>query len=149
MWIVQLRPEEISEQIELGEDDEFKKTVQENEGMELWAEEEFFDNTTGAPLPVHLVKAAREEEIAFMEDWEVWDVVPVSRCWQSTGKGPLGGRWVDVNKGDTKKPNVRCRYVAKDIAYKKSDDFFAAMPPLEANKVMISKASERWHDYQD
>ena len=76
-----------------------------------------------------------------MEDWGVWEVVPVERCWRVTGKGPLGGRWVDVNKGDTQRPNVRCRYVAKDIAFKKSDDFFAAMPPLEVLRMLISQAA--------
>ena len=48
---------------------------------------------------------------------------------------------MDVNKGDTQKPNVRCRYVAKDIAYKRSDDFFAAMPPLEVLGMLISLAA--------
>jgi hypothetical protein len=48
---------------------------------------------------------------------------------------------VDVNKGDEESPNVRCRYVAKEIAYYKNDDFFAAMPPLETLRMLISRAA--------
>ena len=81
-----------------------------------------------------------------MKDWEVWEEVPVEVCRRTTGKGPLGGRWVDVNKGDRDHPNIRCRYVAKEIAYAKSDDFFAAMPPLEALRMLVSGvASGRNH----
>jgi len=39
------------------------------------------------------------------------------------------------------RPNVRCRYVAKEIAYAKCDDFWAAMPPLEALRMLISSAA--------
>jgi hypothetical protein len=101
----------------------------------------YYDNITGELLPPDLVLKARKEEIDFMLEWRVWDEVPVSRSWQVTGKGPLGGRWVDVNKGDTATPNVRCRYVAKEIAYARNDDFFAAMPPLEALRLLVSHAA--------
>jgi len=97
-----------------------------------------YDNITGEILDPELVKKARMEEIEFMLDWQVWEEVPVEQCRQTTGKGPLGGRWVDVNKGDTQDPLVRCRYVAKEIAFVKNDDFFAAMPPLEALRMLIS-----------
>ena len=96
------------------------------------------DNLSGEILSPDLVATARKEEIDFMLDWQVWEEVPVEICRKNTGKGPLGGRWVDVNKGDSKEPNVRCRYVAKEIAYYKDDDFFAAMPPLEALRMLIS-----------
>ncbi len=46
-----------------------------------------------------------------------------------------------MNKGDAANPNVRCRYVAKEIAYHKSDDFFAAMPPLETLRMLASRAA--------
>eukprot|EP00969_Alexandrium_andersonii_P325369 14376999-Alexandrium_andersonii.AAC.1 len=37
------------------------------------------------------------------------------RCQERAGKMPIGGRWVDRNKGDGASHNVRSRYVAKDI----------------------------------
>lgn len=99
---------------------------------------DYWDANTGEELPKDLTAAARREELEFMRGWEVWDVVPVSECLQRTGKKPLGGKWVDVNKGDREKPDVRSRYVAKEIAFYRSDDFFAATPPLEALRMLIS-----------
>eukprot|EP00969_Alexandrium_andersonii_P082058 3617459-Alexandrium_andersonii.AAC.1 len=71
-----------------------------------------------------------------MESWGVWGVRPISECLSRTGKKPIGGRWVDHNKGDAESPNVRSRYVAKDIAYYKGDSMFAATPPLEALRLL-------------
>lgn len=45
---------------------------------------------------------------------------------------------MDTNRGDTQNPNIRCRYVAKGLALTKTDEFFAAMPPLEAMRMLIS-----------
>ena len=97
--------------VELAEDARYEELEHEAVAMS-----KYFDNLSGAPLPPKLVEKARKEEIDFMVDWQVWEEVPVSHCWQATGKGPLGGRWVDVNKGDEESPNVRCRYVAKETA---------------------------------
>ena len=76
-----------------------------------------------------------------MNGWKVWDVVPVAQCWARTGKAPLKGKWVDVNKGDQARPVIRCRWVAKEFATYKSAEFFAATPPLEALRMMISHAA--------
>jgi hypothetical protein len=76
-----------------------------------------------------------------MLSWGVWDEVPVEECRRVTNKNPLGGKWVDVNKGDAANPLVRCRYVAKEIAFTRSDDFFAATPPLEALRLLVSHAA--------
>ena len=109
----------------------------------------FKDATTGEALPPHLTpRAARREELAFMGDWKVWEEVPVQECWNTTGKPPLGGKWVDVNKGDDQNPLVRSRYVAMEIAKKtdKCEDFFAATPPLVALRLVLSRvASNRSH----
>ena len=40
--------------------------------------------------------------------------------------------------GDARAPVVRCRYVAKDFANGKSDEFFAATPPLEALRLLLA-----------
>ena len=60
----------------------------------------YWDQTTGEPLPAHLARAARAEEIAFMKDWRVWDKVPTSMSWRVSGRAPLRGQWVDVHKGE-------------------------------------------------
>ena len=102
-----------------------------------------FDEYTGDLLPASLVAAAREEEVSVMEEWEVWEEVPISECLSVTGRKPLGGRWVDCNKGDLRQPDVRSRWVAKDIAFSKSTEFFAATPPLEAMRLILSEAASQ------
>ena len=47
------------------------------------------------PGAIDFVKALNEE-------------VPVSECWEKTGKGPIGARWVDILKGEL----TRSRLVA-------------------------------------
>ena len=74
---------------------------------------QYWDAITSEPLPTDLTSAARQEELGFMNDWKVWDVAPVAECWARTGKAPLKGKWVDVNKGDRARPVIRCRWVAK------------------------------------
>ena len=96
------------------------------------------DEITGEQLPAHLVHEAREEECACMEDWGVWEEVPVSECWRRTGRRPIGTRWVDVNKGDSRRPEVRSRLVAQEVNTYKEDAFFAATPPLEALRLLLS-----------
>ena len=121
----------------------------EQEALDKWyadGAKEFWDDISGKSLPPGLVQSARKEEIDFMQSWNVWREVPVAESWSATGKGPLGGRWVDVNKGDDQNPDVRCRWVAKDIAFTKTDEFFAAMPPIEALRMLLSfTASGRTH----
>ena len=75
-----------------------------------------------------------------MQDWHVWDVVPVAESWSVTGKAPLQGKWFNVNKGDLEKPVFHSRYVAKEFANTKSDDFFSPTPPVEALRLLLSHA---------
>ena len=111
----------------------------EQEGAEHFSQ--FWDEITHESLPADLTRAARQEELEFMNDWQVWDVVPTSECRARTGKSPLKGKWVDVNKGDRERPIIRCRWVAKEFATYKSAEFFAATPPLEALRMLVSHAA--------
>jgi hypothetical protein len=97
-------------------------------------------------LPPSLVRQARAEEIKFMLDWGVWERAPIANCWRDTGKAPIGSKWVDVNKGDATKPLIRSRFVVKEIATYKTDDFFAATPPLEAFRLLLSLAASGARD---
>ena len=49
-------------------------------------------------------------------------------------------KWLDINKGDEKEPEYRSRLVAKEIAHTKDEMMFAATPPLEAKKLLFSRA---------
>ena len=50
-------------------------------------------------------------------------------------------KWLDVNKGDEASPNYRARLVGREIIREKRDDFFAATPPLESLKALLSLAA--------
>ena len=116
----------------------------------------FWDEISEEPLSTERVIRARLEEIEAFRKREVYDKVPISQCWERTGKAPIGVRWVDISKGDSASPENRSRLVAKKIRKDKRADLFAATPPLEAKKALFSFAvtegigwkgdSEIWHE---
>ena len=62
------------------------------------------------------------------------------------GEDRKGVRWVDTNKGDEDRTDVRSRLVARDFhtkADKERDDLFAGTPPLEAVRMQFSRAVTR------
>jgi hypothetical protein len=109
-----------------------------------WAEEDYVDEKTGENLDFGMVKAAREEEVTFMKKILLYDEVWVEECWEDTGKAPVSAKWVDLNKGSQENPDVRCWWVARDFkpkGDKDREDLFAAMPPLEAKKLLFRMAA--------
>ena len=78
-------------------------------------EEEFRDNRTGEYLDPELVAKARSEEVEFMAKIGLFQEVDITECLEMTGRPPISTRWVDVNKGSTESPDVRCRLVARDF----------------------------------
>ena len=66
------------------------------------------------------------------------------RCWEVTGKGPTSVRWVDVWKEALRE--VRCRLVARDFkgGDNDRDDLFAATPPWEAVRMLMSRVTTGW-----
>ena len=113
------------------------------EEHEEWGLKGFTDDRTGKPLDPEKVRAAREEEIKELER-RVYVEVDVEECWQSKGRGPIGVRWVDVDKGFGVH---RSRLVARDFRPKsKANDregLYAATPPLELVKFLLMKAAMR------
>ena len=73
----------------------------------------FLDDLSGRQLDPAKVRDAREEEIAYINKMQVWDVVP--RPAPTSGIKVLKGRWIDINKGTEERPNYRSRYVVKEI----------------------------------
>ena len=61
-----------------------------------------------------MVQEARYEEIMFIDQVKLWNVVPRP----NDGSKVIDTRWVDVNKGDESEPIVRARLVAKEIKKK-------------------------------
>ena len=87
-----------------------------------------------------LVKRARMEEMKEVNKHNVYVKVPIGECWANTGKERIGTRWVDVNKGDDVNPEYRPRPGAQEIKRDNREDLFAATPPLEAKKMLMSMA---------
>ena len=64
-----------------------------------WEEEkEVWDSVSGRKLDPVKVKAAREEELRFIQGKPLYDEVDVSEAWEVTGKAPISTKWVNVDK---------------------------------------------------
>ena len=74
-----------------------------------WAQ----DDVTGGELDPELVKQAREVEMTFFRKMEDYTRVPRAMQKMKGGK-TIGVRWVDVNKGDSEKPDMRIRLVGQE-----------------------------------
>ena len=58
-----------------------------------------FDDQSGARLKPELLRRARRDEIAYFQEMEVYEKVPVEYCGRETGKDDIAVRWVDISKG--------------------------------------------------
>jgi hypothetical protein len=107
-----------------------------------------WDDVDGGELRVKDVRKARKEELDYMVKKGIWDVVDESECWKKTGAAPVSTRWVDRNKGTEEQPEVRSRIVARDFKgkgkyCKDREDLFAATPPLELLRFLVSMTATR------
>ena len=104
--------------------------------------EEFRGNISGKQLIISEVKKSRQEEMQEVYKHQVYVKVPISECRQTTGREPIGTRWVDVNKEDNKNREYRSRLVAQELKCHSTteENMFAATPPWEAKKVLFSLA---------
>ena len=100
----------------------------------------YWDDMSGKELDPRLVSKARLEDMEEFRKHKVYVKVRIEECLRKTGKKPIGSRWVDINKGDESDPEYRSRLVAKEIKKDNSQDLFAATPPLEAKKLLMSLA---------
>jgi len=104
----------------------------EAEGLVAW------DDVSGQQLDAKLMVAARKEEIKYFREMGVYEKVDVSESWKETGKAPIAVRWVDINKGDSKSPKYRSRLVAKEFNTGVRPELYAATPPSECLRLMLS-----------
>ena len=109
---------------------------------EVHSDMEAFDDVTNEPLLPKLVIKARAEELKYFDEMGVYEYASLDECRRLTGKMPIGTRWIDVNKGDSVKPNYRSRLVAKEYKVDVRPDLFAATPPTECLRLLLSRAAE-------
>ena len=95
---------------------------------------------SSAPLDPEKVIAARKLEIAYADKKPVWE-----KILRETAKGKgwkiVKSRWIDINKGDDLNPNYRSRMMGKEFNDSELDGLFAATPPLEALRLLLSWAA--------
>ena len=103
----------------------------------------------GEELDIEKVKVARAQEVKFLQDEGIYEKRDYGECLERTGKNLTTVRWIDTDKGTTGKPNIRCRLVEPDCEDRGSvkDDLFAAMPPLEAKKLIFAMCAARWRRF--
>ena len=110
----------------------------------------FKDDLTGQVLRDDLVLQARMKELELFHAKGVWIKVPRDRARAVTGRNPITGRWVDVNKGDEIEPKYRSRLVARQLKAldRSGASYFAPAPPLEALRTILSMAMTRCGKHQ-
>ena len=89
-----------------------------------------------------LVKDGVEDEMDYMKKIDMFEFVSEEESVRRGGKRPTTCRWVMTKKITDEGENVvRCRLVGRDFKPKRGErdreDLFAAMPPLEAKKILF------------
>ena len=89
-----------------------------------------------------MVQKARREEIEYVRKMGVYTKVPRAAA---VGKKIIKLRWIDVNKMDAQNPLIRSRIVAKEFNDSIDPNLFAATPPIEALRYLVSNAATMGH----
>ena len=103
------------------------------------------DDVSGALLDPKLVHEGRATEMKFFNGTGVYDRVSRDEQRQTGGK-VIGTKWIDVSKEDIDRPNIRCRLVGKEFRTTPDDALYASTPPLEALRVILSRAATWDHN---
>ena len=109
--------------------------------MEAW------DDITGRELNAREVQKARMTEIGYAINKKVWTKISRAEA-KRRGWKIVKTRWIDINKGDDANPVYRSRLVAKEFNNQDAEGLFAGTPPLEALRILMSRAATRRKDGQ-
>ena len=77
-------------------------------------DQEFRDRSTGLPLNPEMVKKARELGMQYMEELKVLEDSEWDACMAETGRPPIPTDWVDINEGESLRPNCRSWLVCQE-----------------------------------
>ena len=116
-----------------------------NTSMDVPSEEDYeqelaeaWDDIDGQELDPEAVKKAPAPQMECHMKLNVYEKRSIEKCFEKTKKPPIKVKWIDHNKGDRQNVNVRSRLVAKQTNIGKEDGLFAATPPLEAVRMLLS-----------
>ena len=113
--------------------DELPVPPEEDQLSNLYLDAMFVDDMSGNVLDKQEAIAARRKELEFFKRLGVYTKVQ-----KTAGMKIISTKWLDVNKGDEDSKNYRARLVGREIAHDKRDDLFAATPPLESLRMILS-----------
>lgn len=113
--------------------------VNQEPDLDMSAEDDlqsYVDEVSRKPLNAAKVMEARQEELS--GKCCVWTEVETQEAWGRTGAGPIGARWIDINKGGEDNPNYRSRLVVKEVRNGAQEALVAATPPLDSIRFLLS-----------
>ena len=143
-WGAQEYPRRLGEEICKGMSEQWKLDTSEDLHVASLQQDVFIDDQTGKELDPVKVKEARKAEIDYYKKMKVYRKVPISMAWENTGKPPIGIRWVDVLKACG---TYRSRLVAKEVKKTNSPELFAATPPTESVKYLLTKPAWKHKEF--
>ena len=106
----------------------------------LYTDMDFVDDVSGQMLDKSMATKARRLEIEYFKQMGVYTKVKREK-WMKV----ISTRWLDINKGDLEHPDYRARLVGREIKRDKRDDLFAATPPLESLRMVMSICASHQH----
>ena len=105
---------------------------------QVWPQEAW-DDVSGASLDPREVRKTRAKKIGYVRLKKVW--IKISRK-EAIRRGiNIITRWIDISKGDIHNPIYRSRFVGKEFNDGEIEGLFAATPPLEALRLLVSEAA--------
>ena len=82
------------------------------------------------PLDPHEVKTARQKEMQYLWDREVYEYATEGEARARTGRNPVRLKWIDTNKGSAEAPRHRTCLVCTEVRHEGVEPFFSATPPF-------------------
>ena len=73
-------------------------------------------------------KPAREKEIEYLWDMEVYAYSTEAEARARTGRNPVGLKWIDTNEGSAEAPRYRSRLVCTEVHHERVEPIFWAIP---------------------
>ena len=105
---------------------------------------EFYDDVYSKPLERDRAVAARKLEMDVFKRMKVYSKVDRATAKQ-LGAKVITTKWINTNKSDEKNPDYRARLVGKEIQTNQRPDLFAATPPLESLRMILSICASNQH----
>ena len=106
--------------------------------------QKYYDHYTGLELDPVGAAAARQAEIDFVWRLKAFEPRPRTEAYQRMGQKPFGMRWIDCNKRDEQRPELRSRLVVQEtrqtstISVSDIAAVTSSTPPLEVVRLFCS-----------